>query len=186
MNRRIAAAIAAAAVLGGCSVLLVPQHAASIARLLSAAVAVVVAGLVLVAVVPVAARRPVPGALDRLPAGGAAPLDPPGLLDARRDLRRARHAGEVPEPVRQRLWAAATVSLRRIGIDLEDRGQRARAEALVDTGTWRVLTGRVSTAPARVDDAPAAVATAVHEVLDHLEHLTGSTDDLRGAPHVHR
>lgn len=180
MNRRIAAAVFAAGLLGGTAVVIVPQHAVSIVRLLAAAVAVVVAGLVLLAVVPVAARPAPQTPLDRRPSRGAAPLDPPGLRAARRDLGRSATTDRLPAAMRQRLRLASAVRLQDVGIDLDDPQHLDRAADRLGSRTWKLLqeptdghrpTGR------RLQ--PAELAATVHRILDDLDHPTG-------APDVHR
>lgn len=109
MNRRLLSASIAAAALTGVGMAVVPQHAASLVLLASGTVVVVAAVFLLVLAGPlVTAERPV-SALDVVPGVGAAPLDPHGLRDARRDLA-VRHApGSLPLPVHDRLAAAGAL-----------------------------------------------------------------------------
>lgn len=118
-----------------------PQHAAAIARVFAATVVVLTGVLVLRAVAPVAAREPVISALDRVPGPRTPVLDPHGLRDARRDLDRPAAAGSVPPVVRDRLLVAA-----------DRRGMPLNLHA--STGSVR---------------DPAAVARIVHRTLDALE-----------------
>ena len=159
MNRRIAAAVLAAAVVGGLGCLALPQHAASIVRLAAAAVAVYTGGLVLGAVGPVVGREPERTALDHTPATGATPLDPHGLRDARRDLDRPAAPGSLPPAVRDRL--------------LEVHAAQAGARDGVPT-----ILRAPPTTPAGARRDPAAAARLVHRVLDDLD----STPARTGAP----
>lgn len=162
MNRRIAAAALAAAIVGGLACLALPQHAASIIRLAAATVAVHTGGLVLVAVAPVVSREPERTALDHTPATGAPPLDPHGLRDARRDLDRPAAAGVLPAAVRDRL--------------LEVYGTRTNDDRPVPD----VLRPAPTTGTVRRD--PAAVARLVHRFLDDLDSTpvrTGASDGHR-------
>jgi hypothetical protein len=109
MTRRLLSASIAAVALAGAGAAVVPQHAASLVLVASGTVVVVAAVFLLVLAGPlVTSERPV-SALDVAPGAGAAPLDPHGLRDARRDLA-ARHApGSLPPPVHDRLAAAGVV-----------------------------------------------------------------------------
>lgn len=160
MNRRIAAAALAAAVVGGLGCLVLPQHAASIVRLAAATVAVYTGGLVLVAVAPVVGREPERTALDHTPATGATPLDPHGLRDARRDLDRPAPPGTLPAAVRERL--------------LDVHVARAGSDHPVPD----LLLAAPTTGTVRRD--PAAVARLVHRLLDDLESPPVRTGDPDG------
>ena len=169
MNRRIAASAAAATVLVGIALVVVPQHGWSAARVAAVAVAAVTGALVLLAVAPAVHRELPTSALDRRPTSGAPPLDPHGLRDARRDLGRAAAADAVPRPVWDRLVVAATMRLQQLGIDLEtDRG-RDDVTALLPPATTRLL----HTVPRPGSEpAPRRVATLVHRTLDELDALS--------------
>ncbi|MDE0805075.1 MAG: hypothetical protein OSA99_17345 [Acidimicrobiales bacterium] len=161
MNRRIAAAVLAAGVVGGLCCLALPQHAASIVRLVATAVAVYTGGLVLRAVAPVVAREPELTALDHVPATGATPLDPHGLRDARRDLDRPTAPGTLPASVRDRL------------VDIH----AVRSDGRAETPTLLVSPAAGTATGAQRD--PAAVARLVHRILDDLDSTpvrTGATD----------
>ncbi len=137
----------AAVVVGGFAVVLVPQHATSIVRLLAVTVAVVAGALVLAAVGPVVAREPIASALDHLPAVGATPLDPHGLRDARRDLDRPAAPGTVPPAVRDRLVDAL--------------GAHSRSDVVLPLAS-------ATSSPKAVRDR-ARVAAIVHRILDDVE-----------------
>lgn len=140
LNRMIARHLLSVAVAGGVAVVAFPQHAASIVRLAAGTALVLMASLVLRAVAPVVAREPIRTALDRRPVAGAAPLDPHGLRDARRDLARPAAPGAVPPVVADRLRAIA-----------ESHG--------------RPLDVRESAGTVR---DPAAVSALVHRALDRM------------------
>lgn len=176
MNRRIAASLLAAVVVAGVLTAVVPQHAASISRTLAVAVAVVTGGLLLAAAGPFVAREAPRTELDALPAGGARPLDPHGLRDARRDLDRPAPPGSVPVPVWERLAVASRMRLEAAGIDPDDA---ASVEACLRSETIRLL----ATPPgAGFDRDAAAAAAVVHRVLDELAVL----DPPMGVIHGHR
>lgn len=163
MNRRIASVGVGSVAVAAALVVVVPQHAASIVRLLAATVAVVAGGLVLASVAPVASRHPDESELDRTPIRTVAPLDPHGLRDARRDLDRPAAAGSLPTPVRERLVTAVGVRSQQLGIDIDSPIPAAAA-----------------TAATRRD--PVAVARIVHRTLDDLDSLaqrTGGADGHR-------
>lgn len=94
MIRRVGSVAVGAAATAGTAVALVPQHAASLAVLATATVAVVVAGFVLVLAGPLVAARPPAWPGRGSPPGAPPPLDPQGLRDARRAV--ARGAGPAP------------------------------------------------------------------------------------------
>ena len=163
MNRRIGAAVLAAAIVGGLGCLLLPQHAASIVRLAAVTVAVHAGGLVLRAVAPVVGREPERTALDHTPVSGAKPLDPHGLRDARRDLDRPAPPGALPAPVRERLLA----------IHADRDGGRSRLPASLRSPAPGTV---------RAQRDASAVATLVHRILDDLESppaRTGASDGNR-------
>lgn len=108
MNRRLFAASLAAAALAGAGAALVPQHAASLVLLASGTVVVAAVFLLVLAGPLVTGERPV-SALDVVPGAGAAPLDPHGLRDARRDLAVRHVPGLLPPPVHDRLAAAGVL-----------------------------------------------------------------------------
>lgn len=158
MNRRIGTVLVAAVVIGGVLVAGLPQHAASIARVLATAVAVLTGTMVLRAVAPVVAREPMWTALDRRPRLGAPALDPHGLRDARRDLDRPAPAGSVPAAVAARLHAMAG----RAGVTVQVPGEVPGDGA----------------GPATRD--PAGVARRVSRLLDTIDRPPRS-----GAEHDH-
>lgn len=178
MNRRITASLLAAVVVGGSVTAAVPQHAASIGRVLAVAVVVVTGGLLLGAVGPFVARDPARTALDAVPRTGAPPLDPHGLRDARRDLDRPSQAGSLPRPVWERLIAASRLQLHAAGLDHEDPHAAAWLEGL-PARTRRLL---ATPPPAGFDRDPAAAAAIVHRTLDDLTTL----DRRTGAAHGNR
>jgi hypothetical protein len=108
LGSRAAPLAVAAVALAGASVAVVPQHTASIGRLLVATV-VACAGLVVLAdllradVEAGAVRTSSP--LDRPPTPPLRPMEAPGLAAARRTLHHA--ASGSPQPTRQQLVAAA-------------------------------------------------------------------------------
>ena len=161
MNRRIAAVILAASAVGGLGCLLLPQHAASVVRLVAATVAAYTGGLVLLAVSPIVGREPDRTALDHTPATGADPLDPHGLRDARRDLDRPAAPGTLPPSVRARLLDVHAVRT-------DGRGD-----------VPELLRGPSAATPAPGRRDPASAARLVHLVLDDLDSSpsrTGASD----------
>lgn len=161
MNRRIVGVVLAAIVVGGLGCLALPQHAASIVRLVAVAVAVHTGGLVLMAVAPVVAREPERTALDHVPATGATPLDPHGLRDARRDLDRPTAPGALPASVRDRLLDVHAV---------RSDGRDGPPASLVAPAAGAAVDARRD---------PASVARLVHRILDDLDSTparTGATD----------
>ncbi len=147
--------------------MLVPQHAASLAALAAATVVVVLAVVALVVVAPLAERDIPITELDVVDAGGAVPLDPPGLRDARRDVA-ALTRGPVPGVVWERLVVAAVLRLQRRGIDIDSPHTRHQGQALLRPETWQLLT---TTPPRGGRSQPAAVAPVVHRTLDELDQL---------------
>jgi hypothetical protein len=167
VNHRITAALLAAVVVGGSVTAAVPQHAATIGRVVAVAVVVVTGGLLLGAVGPFVARDPARTALDALPRTGAPPHDPHGLRDARRDLDRPSHAGSLPRPVWDRLVAASLLQ------------PHAGALDKVPLPTRQLL---ATPPPAGFDRDPATAAAIVHRTLDDLTTL----DPRTGAAHGNR
>lgn len=153
MNRRIATVLAAAVVLAGAVMIVLPQHAATAARVSAATVAVLTGTLVLGAVAAIAGRAPVESALDHPPTTGVAPLDPHGLRDARRDLGRPGATGQLPPVV----W---------------DRLTRARPVGRLPDDVERLLAAPPGHGQHR---DPAAVAAVVHRVLDSYERPAAPT-----------
>jgi hypothetical protein len=168
VNRRIAASAAAAAVLVGMALVVVPQHGWSAARVGAVAVAVTAGGLVLLAVAPAVHREPPASELDRRASAGAPPLDPHGLRDARRDLGRPAAAGSVPRPVHDRLVGAAAVRFQHLGIDPETGRGRGAVATLVRSATVQLLD---TVPPPGSAPAPRRVAEVVHRTLDELDAL---------------
>lgn len=162
MNRRIASVAAGSTAIAAALVIVLPQHAASIVRLLSVTVAVVAGGLVLASVAPIASRHPSESALDRTPVRTVAPLDPHGLRDARRDLDRPAAEETLPAPVRERLVVAVGLRAQQLGIAIDSP----------------VPAAGPATAATRRD--PAAVARIVHRTLDDLDSLAQSTGGADG------
>ena len=176
MNRRIAGSAAAAAVLIGIVLVVVPPHAWSAVRVCATAVVVVTGALVLLAVAPAVHREPRASALDRRASTGAPPLDPHGLRDARRDLDRPAAVDALPRPVWDRLTVAAALRLQHLGVDPDTGRGREQLAALLRADTARLL----SAAPRPGDDRrPARVAALVHRTLDELDALARP----HGAPH---
>ena len=108
-----------AVALAGLAVAVVPQHAASIARLL---VATVVGCGALVALVELfradldAAEAAVaPSALDRPPAAPLRPMEPPGLAAARRTLHQRATPPGATRPSPEEVAAAARRVLDELG-----------------------------------------------------------------------
>jgi len=91
--RRLRSVAVAAAGVAALSSMVVPQHAASLAVLGAATVAVVAAAFVLVLAGPLVAADPPTWPGRSPPAGAPPPLDPQGLRDARRTVRRRLAAG---------------------------------------------------------------------------------------------
>lgn len=151
MNRRIAVAALAGAVVSGLVVVVLPQHATSIVRVGASTVTAIAAALVIAAVAPVVAREPTTSALDHVPTPGASPLDPQGLRDARRDIDRPTAPGSVPSAVRRRLVEAL------------------RVRGLPDERLPAILTDEPRPGSGR--DAP-AVSQLVNEILDAAEQGT--------------
>lgn len=174
-NLRPANTAAATLFIGGWLVLLFPEHAPSIVRLVIVTIAAT-AGLYALAV-------------NSPPAWGS-----PFLRGARR--RGGRDAGEVAW-IRARLWGwrhwlgpsvampaevqrmlrpLVVTALQRQGIDPDDARDRAAARTLLSPPTWAVLTGPPHGPLGRLLGLPPArghVAALVHRVMDDLEGLSG-------------
>lgn len=183
-----------AMVVAGAAVALLPQHAASILRLMLATIALALLTLML---------RPTPGRTWRWDDEGDGTesvferegrygrlrsRDVPGLSPIRNALqekRAPRDGPPVPWAVRRRLLTVAAAAFDRQGIDLLDPAQSGRARAQVSRSTWNVLAGAM--APPQPPQpgwgnrqqsvSPAATAGLVHAVLDELERLGGAPGD---------
>lgn len=169
MNRRIASFAIAAVAIAAAATAVFPQHAWSVVRVAAVAVAALAGAAVLAAVGAVTGRDPEVGALDRTPGRAAAPLDPHGLRDARRDLDRPRASGGIPRPVWERLRVAAVQALTERGLDLDNPRTRLHAPRALTPATWDLL----ATPPSTGGTADrAAVAAIVNRTLDELDALS--------------
>jgi len=105
--------------LAGVAVAVVPQHAASIARLLAATIvacaALVAAVELLRADLDVAGATTPPSALDRPPAAPMRPMEPPGLAAARRSLHQRATPPGALRPTPEEVAAAARLVLDELG-----------------------------------------------------------------------
>lgn len=137
MNRRIVGFAAAAGVMAGVIVLVVPQHAVSVGRVAATTVAVLTGAVVLRAVAAVASVAPPGSILDRPPMAAVPPLDPHGLRDARRDLDRPTTPGRLPPAVHRRLVSVATQA----GVTV-DPPAAASASGRSDAGSVAALVNR--------------------------------------------
>jgi hypothetical protein len=93
VTRRLMSVVLAASGLAGTGVVAFPEHAASIASLAVATVAVVTAGFLLVVVGALACTRPEPWPATEPGGRTVTPLDPQGLRDARRVVASRLAAG---------------------------------------------------------------------------------------------
>ena len=168
MNRRIGTFVLAAGVVGGIACAVVPQHAWTIARVLAAAVVVLVGGAILVAAGSVTGVDPERGRLDRPAPSTVAPLEPHGLRDARRMLDRPHAPGAVPREVWERLRDAARARLQTVGLDLDTPTDRRAARGMMSAETWKLL---ASPPPTGSVQNPRRVAALVHRTLDDLESV---------------
>ena len=177
MNRRIASTAVAAVALFGVTIVIVPQHGWSAARVLAVAVAVVTGALVLLAIGPFVRREAPSTALDQRAVAGAPPLDPHGLRDARRDLARPSAPGSVPPDVWDRLVVAATMRLHHVGIDVDTPRGLDQMAAVLDPDVVALL----ATEPRRgAGRDPDEVAAIVHRTLDELDGLVRPTGAAHG------
>lgn len=167
---------AAAAVIGGALIMILPQHALSIIALVIVTIAAA-AGLYALAVnaPPAWWRSPfdVSGRAHR-----PAETDEIDRIRARLSGRRQRIARDtaVPPEALRLLRPLVHVALERAGVDMDDEQSLAAARALVSPLTWAVLTTEPLERPgwiATVQPNARHAADVVHRVLDDLDRLAG-------------
>lgn len=167
---------AAATVIGGALIMLLPQHALSITGLTIATIAAA-AGLYTLAVnaPPAWWRSPFDGS-----GHGRRPEETDEIerirvrLSGRRQ-RIARDTALPPEALRL-LQPLVNVALERAGIDTDDEQSAATTRGLVSPLTWAVHTTEVLERPgwtATVRPDARHAADVVHRVLDDLDRLNG-------------
>lgn len=208
-----ALALTGALAVAGGGMAIVPTWASSIVAVTLAGAAVVMAATALSSIADVADREAPP---PRPPQPDSVePLDPPGLVEARRALRGSSHritpgarrldrpaasaddptVTAAPLPVPPDTWrslvVAAAIAFDRHGLDLDHPESRARAAALVAPEVWATI----AVPPARIAPVdPAVVAATVHRVLDALDRIaatrlprsaTDAAPDRADAPSSH-
>jgi hypothetical protein len=164
---------AAALVVAGAAVAVVPQHAGSVIRLLLGALAVAALSLPLYLVARSAMDTP-SSVLERVAWRRQQEDGVPGLGSLRSSLRTNGIVTGAPLPptVRRQLAAIVATAVERHGLDPRDPQQRSR----LSPATWAVLDADRARRPEHERRQeyrikPAATAQLVHAVLDDLQRL---------------